>query len=82
MHTLFVIGDVVGCLLNWDVRTFYFFLNGRLTALHTMENGTRERLTSPRRSTNSRNGGDGLYPALSLTGYQQCEANFGGKPFR
>lgn len=60
-------GDIVGCLIDFNAKLVYFFLNEKLVACNK-----EVFACSP----------DGLYAAASLMSFQQCRFNFGSKPFR
>ncbi|XP_075990597.1 RING finger and SPRY domain-containing protein 1-like [Anticarsia gemmatalis] len=60
-------GDVVGCLIDMDVREAIFSLNGeRLRTCTELFETTRQ----------------GFFAAASFMAFQQCRFNFGSEPFK
>jgi len=60
-------GDIVGCFIDIDNQTIVFSLNGaQLKPFNQVFQNTSS----------------GFFPAASFMSFQQCEFNFGWKPFR
>lgn len=66
---LWVVGDVIGCCIDFDRDEILFYRNG--VSLGVAFDGIRKMVP-----------GLGYYPAISLSQGERCELNFGGRPFR
>lgn len=64
-----VVGDVIGCCIDFDLDEIIFYRNG--SSLGVAFRGIRKMVP-----------GLGYYPALSLSLGERCELNFGAHPFR
>ncbi|KAK3017015.1 hypothetical protein RJ639_006876 [Escallonia herrerae] len=64
-----VVGDVIGCCIDFDHDEISFYRNG--VSLGVAFEGIRKMVP-----------GLGYYPAISLSQGERCELNFGGHPFR
>ena len=76
-------GDIVGCFIDIDNQAIIFYLNGvPLKPFNQVFQNTRQvYLMKPPFFCNKTYSSSGFFPAASFMSFQQCEFNFGWKPF-